>query len=341
MKKDKFLIFKIATGLFLLLFMGLILNGCSPDKSEEYTGSIENLKIGIDKYVCDFYGLIFLAEIEGFFKNQGLEITFVPLPSGPHAFKALRQGSVDMGTATEFPFVNDILQGHSLKVITTVWRGDLIYLSGRKDRGIQEPSDFRGKKIAFPMGTQFEFFLGRYLLYHGMTFEDIVIIDKNLIRLDDPVILEEADGVISSEPDLPMVKRKLGGDIVSWSIQGGQLTYGLIACRSEFVKSQPGIIKRFMHALHKAELYYQDNPQKALSQILGHPVRKDSIFKDNLPMMSYGLFLEKPFLVMLEDEARWSIKRGGSYTRDVPNFLEFIYFDGLESVKPDGISIIR
>ena len=341
MKKDTFLIFNITTVLFLLFFMGLILNGCSPDKSGEYTGPIDNLKIGIDKYACDFYGLLFLAEIEGFFKNQGLDITFVPFPSGPHAFKALRQGSVDMGTATEFPFVKEIIQGHNLKVITTVWRGDLIYLSGRRERGIQEPSDFRGKKIALPMGTQFEFFLGRYLLYHGMTLEDIVIIDKNLIRLLDPVISEMADGVVSSGPDLPIAKRELGGNIVSWPIQGGQLTYGLIACRSEFVKSQPGIINRFLHALHKAELYYQDDPQKARTQILGHPVRKDSLFKDNLPMMSYGLFLEKPFLIMLEDEARWSIEREESYTRDVPNFLEFIYFDGLESVKPAGVSIIR
>jgi NitT/TauT family transport system substrate-binding protein len=341
MKKDRFLIINITARLFLLLFMGLILNGCSPDKSEEYAGPIEKLKIGIDKYVCDFYGLLFLAEIEGFFKNQGLEITFVRLPSGPHAFKALRQGSVDMGTATEFPFVKDVIQGRSLNVITTVWRGDLIYLSGRSDRGIQEPSDLKGKKIAIPMGTQFEFFLGRFLLYHGMTLEDIVIIDKNLIRLDDPVISEKADGVVSSEPDLPIARKKLGGNIVSWPIQGDQLTYGLIACKSEFVKSHPGIINRFLHALHKAELYYQDNPQKARAQILGYPVRKDSLFKDTLPLLSYGLFLDKPFLVMMEDEARWSIERGDSIKKDIPNFLEFIYFDGLESVKPEGISIIR
>ena len=341
MKKDTLLFFNITARLFLLLFMGLILNGCSPDKPEEYTGSIEKLKIGIDKYACDFYGLLFLAEIEGFFKNQGLDITFVRLPSGPHAMKALRQGSVDMGTTTEFPFVKEIIQGHSLKVITTVWRGDLIYLSGRRDRGIQKPSDFKGKKIALPMGTQFEFFLGRFLLYHGMTLEDIVIIDKNLIRLDDPVISEKADGVISSGPDLPIARRKLGGNIVSWPIQGDQLTYGLIVCKNEFVKSHPDIINRFLHALHKAELYYQDNPQKARILILSHPIREDSLFKDNLPLLSYGLFLGKPFLVIMEDEARWSSERGESIKKDVPNFLEFIYFDGLESVKPEGISIIR
>ncbi|MFC1825099.1 ABC transporter substrate-binding protein [Thermodesulfobacteriota bacterium] len=341
MKENIQLVLIIMIGLLILLFLGFNLYGCSPDNSKEYAGPIEKLKIGIDKYACDFYGLLFLAEIEGFFESQGLEISFVRLPSGPHAFKALRQGSVDMGTATEFPFVKEIIQGRSLMIITTVWRGDLIYLSGRRDRGIQKPSDLRGKKIAIPMGTQFEFFLGRYLLYHDMTLEDIAIIDKNLIRLLDPVIWEMADGVVSSEPDLPIARKGLGGNIVSWPIQGDQLTYGLIACRSEFVKSKPDIINRFLHALHRAELYYEGDPQKARALILGHPIRKDSLFKDSLPLLSYGLFLEKPFLVMMEDEARWSIERGESVKKDVPNFLDFIYFDGLESVKPDGISIIR
>jgi len=45
-------------------------------------------------------------------------------------------------------------------------------------------------------------------------------------------------GVIFSRPDLPIARRKLGGNIVSWPIQGDQLTYGLIACRIEFVKTE-------------------------------------------------------------------------------------------------------
>ena len=110
---------------------------------------------------------------------------------------------------------------------------------------------------------------------------------------------------------------------------------------SEFVESHPDVIRRFLKALLEAELYYLESTQKARTQILGYAVRKDSFYKDDLPLMSYGLYLEKPFLVMLEDEARWFIEKGESHTRDVPNFLEFIHFDGLEYVKPEGISIVR
>ena len=341
MKRDTFPVFNITTALFLLLFMGLALNGCSSDKPEQYAGPIKNLRIGLGKYSSDFSGLLFLAEIEGFFKEQGLDITFVRMASGAAAIRALPQGSVDMGIGTEFPFVKEVVQGRNLKVITTVWRGDVLYIVGLRDRGIQEPSDFRGKKIAFTVGTQQEFFLGRYLLSYGMSLQDITAVNTKPMLLSDLVRSGKVDGAVFPEPALAMARGKLRKNIVFWSVQDEQPTYGLIACRSEFVKSHSDIIKRFLHALRDAELYYLNNTQKARIQILGYPVRKDSFYKDNLPSMSYGLFLDKPFLVMLEDEARWLIERGESYTRDVPNFLEFIYFDGLESVKPEGISIIR
>ena len=341
MKKVRFLIFNRTTVLFLLFFMGFNLNGCSPDEPEQYAGPVKTLRIGLGKYSSDFSGLLFLAEIEGFFKEQGLDITFVRMASGAAAIRALPQGSVDMGIGTEFPFVKEIIQGRNLKVITTVWRGDVLYIVGRRDRGIREPSDFRGKKIAFTVGTQQEFFLGRYLLYHGMSLHDITAVNTKPMLLSDHVLSGKADGAIFPEPALAMARGELGGNIVSWSVQEGQPAYSLIACRSEFVKSHPDIIKRFLDALRDAELYYLENPQKARIRILSYPVRKDSFYKDDLPLMSYGLFLEKPFLVMLEDEARWFIEKGESYTKDVPNFLEFIYFDGLESVKPEGISIVR
>ncbi len=341
MKKDTLLIFSITASIFLLLFIGLSLNGCNPNKSGEYTGPINNLKIGLAPYIADFFGLLLLAESEGFFKKQGLDITFVRMPSGSDTIKSLRKGSVDLGTGTEFPFVREIMQGRNLEVITTVWRGDVVYIAGRRDRGILKPSDFRGKKIAVTLGTQLEFFLDRYLLYNGITMEDIHIMDKSLQSLVDPFLSGEADGVVYAEPHLDMARRKIGDQIATWPIQEEQPTYAVVVGRKEFVRSHPDIIKRFLKALREAELYYQDNSQKARTQILGHPLRKGSFYKADLPLLSYGLFLEKPFLVTMEDEARWYIARGESLLREVPNFLKFIYFDGLESVKPEGISIIR
>lgn len=108
MRKGTFFAFMVTTGLFLMLFMGLNLHGGSPDKQEQYSGPIENLQIGVGMYSTDYYGLVFLAEVQGSFKKQRLIISFVRMLSGSDAVKALRKGSVDMGMGAGFTFVREV-----------------------------------------------------------------------------------------------------------------------------------------------------------------------------------------------------------------------------------------
>jgi NitT/TauT family transport system substrate-binding protein len=56
---------------------------------------------------------------------------------------------------------------------------------------------------------------------------------------------------------------------------------------------------------------------------------------------NFRVTLEQALLVSLENQAAWAAKRKITDARDVPNFLDFIYIDGLSAVKPSAITIIR
>ncbi len=43
----------------------------------------------------------------------------------------------------------------------------------------------------------------------------------------------------------------------------------------------------------------------------------------------------------MEDEARWAMKEGLTDKKEVPNYLDFIFMDALELVKPEAVTIIR
>jgi hypothetical protein len=43
----------------------------------------------------------------------------------------------------------------------------------------------------------------------------------------------------------------------------------------------------------------------------------------------------------LEDEARWMIKNNLTREKQIPDFMNYIYVDGLKAVKPEAVSIIR
>lgn len=60
-----------------------------------------------------------------------------------------------------------------------------------------------------------------------------------------------------------------------------------------------------------------------------------------LPGIEYKLSLEKTLLIAMEDEARWHIEKQYTDIKKVPNYLDKIYFDALESVNPGAVNIIH
>jgi NitT/TauT family transport system substrate-binding protein len=55
----------------------------------------------------------------------------------------------------------------------------------------------------------------------------------------------------------------------------------------------------------------------------------------------FTLFLDQALIVSLEDQARWAIKNKLTDATKAPNYLNYIYFDALEAVKPKSMTIIR
>ena len=56
---------------------------------------------------------------------------------------------------------------------------------------------------------------------------------------------------------------------------------------------------------------------------------------------SFGTGLDQELLLTLEDQARFAIDNKLTEQTKVPNYLDFIYFAGLEAVNPGSVSIIH
>ncbi len=46
-------------------------------------------------------------------------------------------------------------------------------------------------------------------------------------------------------------------------------------------------------------------------------------------------------IIVMEDQARWNIQHGLTNTTEVTNYLDYIYFDALDEVKPEAVTIIH
>ena len=84
-----------------------------------------------------------------------------------------------------------------------------------------------------------------------------------------------------------------------------------------------------------------NNPQKTIDIIIKRGNLEPEQFKRMLPKIEYKLSLDKELLIAMEDEARWHIENESTDAKEVPNYLDQIYFDALESVNPDAVNIIH
>ncbi len=93
--------------------------------------------------------------------------------------------------------------------------------------------------------------------------------------------------------------------------------------------------------MDRACVFIRENPDAART-IAGRNLKmEDSLLTELSAIYHFDLSLDQSFLLTLENQSKWAIKRGLTDRAAVPNFLDYIYLDALTSVKPENVTIIR
>jgi NitT/TauT family transport system substrate-binding protein len=85
---------------------------------------------------------------------------------------------------------------------------------------------------------------------------------------------------------------------------------------------------------------------------VNHPVEAAAILKQRLNLNDphaktvwlrnqISLSLDQSLISAMEDEARWMIKNNLTNNKQVPDFVNYVYTDGLKAIKPEAVNIIR
>jgi NitT/TauT family transport system substrate-binding protein len=263
--------------------------------------------------------------------------------TGAAALGGLLNHEVDLAVGiAEFPLVGRALQKEQLLIIGNIDKAEFIYLIARKDRGIGEVSDLKGKRVGTTFGTVAHFHLGRFLNLHGMSIQDTNLVDvKTPEEWVNAVVDGKIDAVATAQPYANSVKNRLGENAVVWPAQSGQPLHGLIISSVEWATKHPDAAKRFLRSLAQAEDYLIRQAHEAKS-ILRKRLNLDNAYIETVwSQNQFSLSLDQALVVTMEDEARWMISDKLTTEEHVPDFLSYINEDSLKAVKPEAVSIIR
>jgi ABC-type nitrate/sulfonate/bicarbonate transport system substrate-binding protein len=286
--------------------------------------------------------LLFIAEDQHYFEKNGLNVTLRRYDTGAASLDAVVNGEADITVGvTEFPLVRMVLLNSNISAVASIDKGDIIYIVAGKDRGILNVSDLKGKRVGTTIGTVAEFHLGRFLALHGITRQDITLVDlKTPEEWVNAVADGKVDAISTAQPYANAARDRLGDNAVVWPAQSNQPIFALVVSMEDWITMHPELVTKILKSLEGAEGYANSHPSESRA-IVRKKLNLDTGYIDTVWQRNqFSLTLDQSLIIAMEDEARWMIENNLTNETSVPNFLTHIYTDGLERVKPGSVYLI-
>jgi len=333
LKKSTRLIF---TGITLIGILALVVGtlSCSGEGSST---NADTVRVGVPP--LEQNALLYVAADRGIFARNGVNVVIKDYDSGVTAINGMLKGEVDIAEAAEFPFVREAFQKKQIKIIVCNDKFENDYIIGRRDRGINSIEDLKGKKIGLARNTIVEFYLGRFLELHDMTMQDVTLVDVKPAQFVNAINRGDVDAIIAWQPYINRMQKKVDG--VVWPAQSNQAVYGVLVARNEWIKQRTETVQRFLMSLAEAEDYLARHPDEAKAIVKKRLNYDDSYIEEIWPQHQFSVSLDYSLIAAMNDEARWMISNNLTTEEQVPNFLDYIYIDGLKAVEPKAVNIIR
>jgi NitT/TauT family transport system substrate-binding protein len=304
----------IATVLLLLMALPL---SCSRHADRAAARIPDKLKVPSVPYLGN--APFFIAQEEGFFREQGLEVEFVNVTQSGDALTMLVQGGCDVyaGNVSAGLF-NAIARGAEIRVVADKGQnrgpGDAYeaFLARRslvESGALANLKNLKGLRIRYNPATASQYYVEALLEKAGVAWEEIQPVTMPNILMPDAFARDAVDVAGMPEPWVTTVVR--GGHAVIWKPVGDvlpNLQIGIIAFGPRLLKKEPDAGVRFMTAYLKAVRQYQQGKTARNLEILRKATGLDL---ELLKQASWVCIRDdgRPNIESLMDFQRWAKKR--------------------------------
>ena len=327
----------VAVGFVVALAVGYLY---TRDRSPTPAANVEKLSIALP--VLPDAALVHVAAAKGYFTEEGLDVSILPVSYGVAAIGYMLQGKADLAVAAEVPFVISVMKGNALGMVASlVSVSNDNAIIARRDHAIAAAPDLAGKKIGISFGTSGSYFLWAYLVRHKLPPDSIALVDLPPDRIVGALANGSVDAVATWQPISFQAQAALGKNALSFTDADTYRTTFAMVGRSEFLKGHANAMERLVRAMLKAEQFMRSHPEETLSLAAAWLKIDVDALRPTWKQFDFRINLLQSHLITLEDEARWAMGRGYAAKRPVPNFLPHLYLDALLAVQPERVTVLH
>lgn len=157
----------------------------------------DKLTVLLDWFVNPDHAHLIIAQEKGFFKAANLEVKLIAPADPSLPPKLVAAGKADLAVSYQPQLHIQVGQGLPLIRIGTLVSTPLNSLVVLRDGPVRKISDLKGKKVGFSVGGFEDALLQSMLLKHGLTLEDVELINVNF-SLSPALMAGKVDAVIGA-----------------------------------------------------------------------------------------------------------------------------------------------
>ena len=272
-----------------------------------------NLTLALDWSPNTLHAGYFIAEAEGYFRDNQLDVSFVTPEADNYATTpakklADRQVHVAVAPSESIISFNTLPNAVPLVAIAAVLQEDVSAIVTRNDSGITRPAQLDGKTFA-SYQARFEDDIVRQLVRADGGQGNLMITNPDKLEMWSTVAEGTADATWVFLPwEGPKARHEAQVTFNAFRLSDYRIPYGyspLLVAHEELIEQEPELLRALVRAVERGWRFVSDHPGRAAEILCNHIRHPD--FR-NREMIKESLNLLQP--AILDDDQRWGFMNG-------------------------------
>ena len=282
---------------------------------------------------------LIVAGEKGFWAEEGLNVKVEVFSSGRLALDANINGNLQASSVSETPPMLAVLNVHKIFIVATARKHKEAKFVGRKDKGILEPKDLVGKKIANLPGTNSDYFFSVFLSANNLSRAGIQMVIMQPPEMVSALARGDIDGFFAWEPYIYYAKNTLKENATVFDFSGLYNGYHTIIRRQEFVENEPRKAEQFLRGILRGVGFIKENREEAIGIVSRRLKMDEQDVRSLFGEYDFSMGLNSGLLDILGGEADWAIASNITTSKTPVDFRKFVFPDLLRKIDPTLVSL--
>jgi len=209
---------------------------------------------------------IYVAQQEGFFGDEGLDVTILTPSSTTDAMKLAASGNVDIAVSYEPQVIIGASAGLNIRVVGRLVEHPLSVLLFLKGKGIKKPADLEGKTIGYTVPGMMDVLMEAFARINGIKSYVPINVGFSIVQ---SLVSGKVDAIMGPYKNYENVELEERGykpgyfELSEWGIPDyDELVF---ISGEQTAKGRAEVLRGFARAIDRAVWQTRKNPGKALA----------------------------------------------------------------------------